>query len=230
MLAYGYDVDYEQIAKAREMFVELGDYSDAADYVEQFQYVCIRYTHENGETSYWYDAHGRQTGSGLAPESREYNEDGLLIRAGGTTYEYNDQGQKIRATTTYSSSVDIDEYRYNENGDVSWHRYTSDFNDEKMPNIVYEQTHTYEYENGRIIKDSVKTDGKLNWVYRYTYNADGWLLEVQCEYHDGHSSRDYQRESYTYDENGYLIKYVRTVGDTEKIIEYINGYIWAPEA
>lgn len=148
MLAYGYNVDYEKIAKAREMFVELGDYSDAAAYVDQFRYVHLKFINDENNYFYWYDAHGRKTGQSIFQNLYQYNEDGLMVYSEGVTYEYNELGQKIRATSDQKTYSTVSEYGYDENGDMAWQHHTLDFKNEEMTDTVHDWRYEYEYENG----------------------------------------------------------------------------------
>ena len=223
MLAYGYNVDYGQIARAREMFLELGDYSDAAAYVDQFRYVHLKFINDENNYSYWYDAHGRQTGHAHFHDLYQYNEDGLMVYSEGVTYEYNELGQKIRATSDQKTYSTVTEYGYDENGDMAWQHHTLDFKSEEMTDAVHDWRYEYEYENGLLMQKTSYQDGKRYCVDYYTYNDDGWLLR---EVHEDQWGSRSSYTKYTYDENGYVIKQEDRIG----YVVYENGYIWAPEA
>ena len=222
MLAYGYNVDYDRIAEARELLVGLGDYSDAATLVDQFLYTHIKFMNDENNYFYWYDAHGRQVGHAGFQNVYQYNEDGLLVYSQGVSYEYNDLGQQIRATSDMNTYSTVSEYGYDENGEMAWMHYVLDFKDEGMKDSTHDWTYEYRYEDDLLMEKTSYQDGERNSIIYYTYSADGWLLSETHEDRWGSKSHTY----YTYDENGYLVKQKTSVG----YAEYVNGYIWAPEA
>ena len=126
--------------------------------------------------------------------------------AGTVTFEYDEEGRKIRRTNTYEriDRVDIETYDYDAEGRLSVVSvYTNidaygDIADTEI--LVYRIAHTYDNE-GRLIgrnrydEDESMTMGLWFGVSSYEYDAEGRLLKAIGEY---------DVMEYTYDAEGVL--------------------------
>lgn len=214
LLSYGANVDYSSIAKARDIFIELGDYKDSQQYLSQIYCVCTSI--DGGNIEYVYDEYGRNIANGEV-----YNDEGLLVKDATYTYEYSN-GLLVKRYSPTS------EYRYDYNLDGTLSGYSNSYNGASF-------NHKFEYtydSNNRLAKSIVTTykDSKLERIIstRYTYDSSGNLIRTSSfgEPDASHPS-GYNLEggaagrTFSYNEEGYL--------ETVDFLTYRYAYIWAPK-
>ena len=178
---------YDTLSEAREAFLSLGDFKDAAEYAKHFVW---RLTHSQQD---WmlgyceYDDNGDLAQCGYSDHSRyHWSADHLTLREEGGrngVWEYDKQGDLVRyasddGTRTYT-------YDFNENGSIA-HRYEKYVDGSYTADAITE----YEYdEEGRIIQtveeytsDYDRNYGKVPGRVTtgvYNYNGEGRLFTVE---------------------------------------------------
>lgn len=226
--------DYEA---AYDLFVELGDYKDAAKEAARFHYSYLKTTiksYIDGKeevdvyTTTYTDENLPLKTVKVYPDGTThtcnytFNELAQLIEItcieGTDTYKnefiYNEKGEMIKCNCISKDGVDSIEYTYDENGNCI---------DEK--NIfangkIFELVYIYD-ENNVLIKDNGITiiNGEVieEDVYDYIYDGKGNLIKII----DTINGEYYGEIIYTYDENNNCIKSEGKLGDTHRITEYI---------
>jgi len=241
LLAYGRDADYANIALAREIFLQLGDYKDSKLYVSQMMEVLINIRKvDEGKSSYswddtisdtkkYYNEFGLQTlYSYDGSEIFRFDEYGRILFDNDYSYEYNEQGQIIKYTSEKAFYYDkVPEYDRNGNVIKEIH-YSSD------GSVAYTTVFTYKFEDGRIVElhdISRYPSGKVltEYYYKYEYDDAGRLLKERRSKYSDYSYATVIE--YTYDENGMLeyLKYNDTNYHQRYNETYTYGYIWAPK-
>ena len=216
LLSYGPNVDYSSIAKARDIFIELGDYKDSQQYLSQIYYVCVSI--DGGNIEYVYDEYGRNIAKGEV-----YNDEGFLVEDDSYTYEYQNG---ILVAKVEKGTVNTYHFEYYSDGTLSG--YSSSYNG---TSFNHEFEYTYD-SNNRLAKSIVTTykDSKLEQIIstRYTYDSSGNLIRTSSfgEPDASHPS-GYNLEggaagrTFSYNEEGYL--------ETVDFRTYRYAYIWAPK-
>ena len=87
LLSFGSDANYENVARARELFEELGTFKDAHEQMQLFRRVRIKEKYESGSTKqntvFVYDEYGRDV-----TNEEVYDEEGRMIEDKEYTYSY----------------------------------------------------------------------------------------------------------------------------------------------
>ena len=190
-----------EYASAYELFVELGDYKDAAKEAARFRYVPVSYV-------------GKYSGEGAPPNEtatitlNENNlpETCLISYEDGTqhtcTHTYNESGRLISISCT-DPEGDLVAYEavYNANGKLEkeTYRYFDGY------------CHTYEYtydDQGLEIKSTASDTDGYHLVNEYFYDDNGNMVKIAAENDEGVFSFDY-----IYDDNNRLTKVIERDAD-----------------
>lgn len=145
----------------------------------------------------------------------EYDKDYNLVSA--KTYE----DDELRVETTYANDMNkpLSQKNYDEDGDLAsrW-EYTYDDDGNELTCSYYNADNEVEWgyvrtydENGNILTEKNYTEDELQVEYRYTYNADGKMVEQIAVW-------EYGDESWvrcTYDDHGNILAEKSGSGDEE---------------
>ena len=209
--AYG-KLERGEYASAYELFVELGDYKDAAKEAARFRYVPVSCV-------------GKYSGEGAMPNETTtvtLNENNLPAKClisyeDGTqhtcTYTYNASGKLTRIFCT-DPDGDLAAYEsvYNANGKLEkeTYRYFDGY------------CHTYEYtydDQGVEIKSTASDTDGYHLVNEYFYDDKGNMVKIAAENDEGLFSFDY-----IYDDSNRLIKVIER--DAEGNATWIEDYLY----
>lgn len=213
-----------EYASAYELFVELGDYKDAAKEAARFRYVPVSCT-------------GKYSGGDAMPNETTtvtLNENNLPAKCfisydDGTqhtcTYTYNANG-KLTSIFCTDPEGDLTAYEsvYNADGKLEkeTYRYFDGWND------IYEYTYNAQ---GKLATMSIADSYGNHWKYEYSYDESGNMVKITADDNEGLSFFDhiydgnnvltkiigsdadghiFSTEEYLYNEQGKLIKITRT--------------------
>lgn len=224
-------------AAARALFTELGDYKDAAKYLERFHYLPTKGECTVGNDKYAvvveFDENNMIKKESITKNGEVINEN---------EYTYNDKGQRTKCVNTSSGFVTVIEYVYNEagyaveviekdgDGTVSTIiKYTHDDQGRVIRSVFESDGNSETYETafddkGNVIREVITgSDGsEAVYEYSYTYNEQGQIAE---------RISNGETHTYTYDEKGNLIKYSFPKINLEDLLEggemdeYLNQYL-----
>lgn len=225
---------------AYSIFSELGDYKDSKKYLDKFE---LRLAEEISDSfsegfassvrTYEYD------NNNLILSTLEY--DTSLTT---TVYEYSDDNVLTKTTDSFESSSGITSTtvkEYNEYGDATSEVFNNSYG--------HQSTTTYDYayyEDGKIqtCKEVVAILGQEGYTWLYNYDRNGsWTSEKMNdageilesyvgevdshgntisykEFKDGELVKVHYEYSYSYDENGNLIKREPISGDSDIVYEW----------
>ena len=195
------------------LFVELGDYKDAASYVEDFQYLLIKSQRigSDWERHYSYDDHGRiisQTGGGSYNYSYVYYADGSYsINNGYGTDTFNANGDAVKLGMSNGSEYTCIWEYYEDGSRKSMKAY---YENELIRSYEYDENgyRTYWHKDGITYvqkvdeHDNVIDENNGQYKYVYVYDQDKVL-----SYEAYSNGKLFAYDYYTYDEYGSLIKH-----------------------
>ena len=197
---------------AYELFVELGDYKDAAKEAARFRYVPVSYV---GKYS---------TDDGIKNESATFtlDENNLPEKCfisfdDGTThtcnYTYNENGRLTRIfCTDPDGDLAMYETVYNANGKLEKEIYRY------FGGYAYTYEYTYD-DQGRKIKSTASDTDGYHLVNEYFYDDKGNMVKIEAENDHGPFSFDY-----IYDDNNRLVKVIAR--DAEGNESWIEDYLY----
>ena len=201
-----------EYASAYELFVELGDYKDAAKEAARFRYVPVSYV---GKYS---------TDDGIKNESATFtlDENNLPEKCfisfdDGTThtcnYTYNENGRLTRIfCTDPDGDLAMYEAVYNANGKLEKEIYRY------FGGYAYTYEYTYD-DQGRKIKSTASDTDGYHLVNEYFYDDKGNMVKGTGENDNGVVSFDY-----IYDDNNRLVKVIAR--DAEGNESWIEDYLY----
>lgn len=146
--------------------------------------------------------------------------DGIPQSWSVTTTEYDENGRFVRSRTEQSDGyISTDEQEYDDRGNPIKRTFCSIANDVRSGTVIF--SFAYD-ENGNMIREQREKDGEVDYIEEWEYDASG-----NCVRYTMNQTRigAVTEETYTYDENGNLIKTVISgkADSPEEIIEYL-GY------
>ena len=201
-----------EYVSAYELFVELGDYKDAAKEATRFRYVPVSYV-------------GKYSGEGAAPNETAtitLNENNLPEKCfisfdDGTThtcnYTYNENGRLISiACSDPDGDLVTYETVYNANGKLEKEIYRY------FDGYAYTYEYTYDDQGLEIKSTASDTDG-YHLVNEYFYDDKGNMVKIAGENDNGVFSFDY-----IYDDNNRLVKVIER--DAEGNATWIENYLY----
>lgn len=202
-----------EYVSAYELFVELGDYKDAAKEAARFRYVPVsyvgKYSTEDGATTN--ESVTITLGENNLPEKCVISFDD------GTThtcnYTYNENGKLTRIfCTDPKGELAMYESVYNANG--------------KVEKVIYRYfdgyPYTYEYtydDQGRAIKSTESATDGYHLVNEHFYDDNGNMVKIAAENNDGPFSYDF-----IYDDNNRLVKVIER--DADGNISWTDDYLY----
>lgn len=239
LLKWGNNVKYENIAQARELFLQLKDYKDSAVFLQQFQLANIgisrKYT-QSGEklaTEFrWYDALGRLTGKGAEYDLYAYDDQDRLIRDEETQIEYDEEGRIWRETKDNRVITST----YGKDGKVSSRLYEYIHTSVTKKVFTEAKEHVYRYVcryNGDLLEEETLYDNNVHWSDTYySYDPEDRIIEKTVRNFGGRKYSEDYTYRYTYNEAGLLYQEERHYPNAANNYTdtYLYGYIWVPEA
>ena len=202
LLGWGDNVNYDNVEKAHDLFVELENYKDSKEYLKKFSLKPILFVFgKNTQMGYRYDMYGND---GDTAGSYEFTDNSLEVVSGP------DYDQKLM--------------RFDANGLLSYLKY---YNDDYHDHL--ETYYNYILDpNGSIQEIQIKHKKSAKWETKvvYTYNPDGSIKEI--EYVDAYkavyssSGEEYSSVSY-WSYNDLSDEYSRWGGDFR--YKYENGVL-----
>ena len=201
-----------EYVSAYELFVELGDYKDAAKEAERFRYVPVSYV-------------GKYSGEGAAPNETAtitLNKNNLpekchITYDDGTqhtcTYTYNENGRLISiACSDPDGDLVTYETVYNANGKLEKEIYRY------FDGYAYTYEYTYDDQGLEIKSTASDTDG-YHLVNEYFYDDKGNMVKIAGKNDNGVFSFDY-----IYDDNNRLVQVIER--DAEGNATWIEDYLY----
>lgn len=193
-------LDKGELEKAKELFVQLGDYKDSAERVARFVLLPTRIYAED---------------DGMGDKIVHYQ----------TDFIYNEHGELIKEVGTYTDTEGPEhskEFTYDESGKVINARMLSEAGES---HISYEYN-----EKGQLVKFVGFTEGcDLGGITIFTYDEKGNCITVETSSYMGTDVSKYEtsepysidRNNYTYNEKGLC---VQKSSDTNSLSKYTAEY------
>jgi ketosteroid isomerase-like protein len=202
--------DYES---AYALFVELGDYKDAAQQAAYFRYIPT-YHYE------YYTLLGEEVIVTYSVTLNEWNLPAVVVETyvsgeiNTCTYTYNDFGKVTRRECVDEEGATILYVaEYDENGNLI----------AETVNNAFDEVSRFEYtynELGQCVRCDVETEN--DWYYNYyaiTYDEEGREIKIVYAYDDSNAI-----EEAVYDEEGRILKTVSYSDDSEERSENLHYY------
>ena len=201
-----------EYAAAYEIFVELGDYKDAAKEAARFRYVPVSYVGQySGE-----DAAPNETAT-ITLNKNNLPEKCLISYDDGTqhtcTYTYNENGRLISiACSDPEGDLVTYETVYNANGKLEKETYRY------FDGYAYTYEYTYD-DQGLEIKSTVSDTDGYHLVNEYFYDDKGNMVKIAGENDNSVFSFDY-----IYNDNNRLVKVIER--DAEGNATWVEDYLY----
>lgn len=216
-------IESGEYERAYAAFKELGDYKDSEKYLSRFVYfpTVANYALSDRSGSMTielgvYNMPSRMLTVGVeGPENAAYTKDGV--------YTYDSEGNLTRQAVTYNGTLLAYDYTYDGNHNLIKAEYSVEgvvgaVNDYvydengllvresyREGNVVYyDFVNSYDVNGNQIKSEYQAPEGA--YVYTYTYNAQGYLVNE----HGSVPSGDWYNVDYTYAADGNLTQGVRT--------------------
>ncbi len=202
----------EQIDHTLEYFYDVNGNCVQSDYKDGGEVLSLRHIYE-------YDS----TGNRVKSTTQDGFVNGIPQSWMVTTTEYDESGRFIRSRTEQDDGyIRMNECEYDDRGNTIKQTYCSIDDSGRSSTEIF--SFAYD-ENGNMVREQREDDVGVDYIREWEYDALGncvrgtmnqvWLGAVT-------------EETYAYDENGNLIKKVRSEGSdsTEETVEYLGYHLY----